>query len=451
MSYDFDLLTIGAGSGGVAGSRRAASYGAKVAIVEDVRIGGTCVLRGCVPKKLLVYGVGYREALDDAVGFGWHVGEAALDWGRLIATKDRELDRLHRIYVDMLAKAGVTMIGGRARLVDSHTVEVAGRRITAQRIMIATGGHATRPAIPGAEHGIDSDRALDLPRLPASVAIVGGGYIAVEFAGIFANAGVAVTLVLRGDAPLRGFDGEVRAHVAEEMARRGVRLMTGRRPMALAVDGDQRRLTLDDGTELVAGEVMFATGRAPNTRDLGLEAAGVALGGRGEVLVDAASRTNQPHIFAVGDVTDRLALTPVAIAEARAVAESCFNANPMIVDHRFVPTAVFGRPEVGTVGLGEEAALAAGHALDVYTARFRPMRNTISGRADRTLIKLVVDRPTDRVLGCHMVGPDAAEIVQGLAVALTCGATKAQFDRTIGLHPSAAEEFVTMRDPRRVG
>lgn len=448
MAYEFDLLTIGAGSGGVAGSRRAAAYGPRVGIIEEARIGGTCVLRGCVPKKLLIYGVDIADTLADAAGFGWSIDGASLDWRKLIAAKDAELDRLHGIYVSMLDKAGVARIEGRGVLVDPHTVQVGDRRVTAERILIATGGWPTVPDIPGKELMITSNEALDLKNLPERIVIYGAGYIAVEFAGIFRAAGCTVDLVFRGDQVLRGFDGEVRAHLTDALAARGINLLLGRTIASVAEEGAARRVTLSDGSVILAGQVMAATGRAPNTKGLGLEAVGVQTGAQGEIIVDNWSRTSVPSIYAVGDVTNRFNLTPVAIAEARAVAETLYNHNPMSVFENIVPTAVFSRPEVGTVGLSEEAALAAGHTLDIYTTRFRPMKNTISGRAERTFMKLVVDQPSQRVLGAHMVGPDAAEIVQGLAVALTCGATKQQFDRTIGLHPSAAEEFVTLRDKR---
>jgi glutathione reductase (NADPH) len=448
MAYDFDLLTIGAGSGGVAGSRRAASYGPRVGIIEEARIGGTCVLRGCVPKKLLIYGVDIADTLADAAGFGWSIDGASLDWAKLVAAKDAELDRLHGIYISMLDKAGVKRIEGRGVLIDPHTVQVGEQRFTAERIMIATGGWPTLPDVPGKELAITSNEALDLKSLPERIVIFGAGYIAVEFAGIFRAAGCAVDLVFRGDQVLRGFDGEVRTHLTESLAARGINLLSGRTITDIAEEGAARRVTLSDGSVVLAGQVMFATGRAPNTKGLGLEAVGVETGAQGEIIVDSQSRTSVPNIYAVGDVTNRFNLTPVAIAEARAVAETLYNNNPMNVFENVVPSAVFSRPEVGTVGLSEEAALAAGHTLDIYTTRFRPMKNTISGRGERIFMKLVVDQPTQRVLGAHMVGPDSAEIIQGLAVALTCGATKQQFDRTIGLHPSASEEFVTMRDKR---
>ena len=444
--FDFDLFTIGAGSGGVAGSRRAGSYGAKVGIAESVRIGGTCVLRGCVPKKLLVYGAEFVDAFEDSAGFGWRLGERHFDWAQLISAKDKELDRLHGIYVNLLKGANVAIFEGHARLVDPHTVEVAGKRVTAAHIIIATGARPVMPQIPGIEHAISSDEALDLKALPKRVIIVGGGYIAMEFAGIFGTLGSKVTVAIRKEQVLRGFDHDVRAALTEELTQRGIEI----RPRTRLARIDKRDHGLvastTDGAEIAADQILFATGRRPNVGNLGLEEVGVTLGEAGMVSVDAHSRTAVPHIYAIGDVTDRLNLTPVAIAEGRAIAETLFNNNPMTVDHRNVATAVFSQPPVGTVGLTEEDARKQVGAVDVYRARFRPMKGTLSGRKERTLMKLVVDRKTDRVLGCHMVGRDAPEITQGLAIALQCGATKRQFDRTIGIHPTAAEEFVTMRD-----
>jgi glutathione reductase (NADPH) len=444
--YDFDLFTIGAGSGGVAGSRRAGSYGARVAIAESVRVGGTCVLRGCVPKKLLVYGAEFADAFEDAAGFGWTLGERRFDWARLIAAKDKELDRLHGIYIDLLKSANVAILEGHARLVEPHTVEIAGKRHTAAHIMIATGAWPEMPQIPGIEHVITSNEALDLKALPKRVLIVGGGYIAVEFAGIFGTLGAAVTVAIRAEQVLRGFDQDIRAALGEEMAARGIQIRA--RTQLARIDKMAAGLaaTTRDGAEIVADMIMYATGRRPNTANLGLEGVGVRLNEAGAVVVDHASRTAVPHIYAIGDVTDRLNLTPVAIAEGRAVAETLFNDNPMTVDHHNVPTAVFSQPPVGTVGLSEHAAREKVGAVDIYRTRFRPMKYTLSGRKERTMMKLVVDRKTDRVLGCHMVGRDAAEIAQGLGIALQCGATKRQFDRTIGIHPTSAEEFVTLRD-----
>jgi glutathione reductase (NADPH) len=448
MEYDFDLVTLGAGSGGVAASRRAGSYGAKVAICESVRVGGTCVLRGCVPKKLLVYGSHFREELEDARGFGWTIGESTFDWGKLIAAKDRELDRLNAIYLRLLRDSGVKVLDGRGTIVDAHTIEVAGQRVTAKHILIATGGWPSLPQLPGIEHAITSNEALDLPALPGRVVIVGGGYIAVEFAGIFHGAGAHVDIVLRADSILRGFDQDIRSNLREQMTKRGIsiRCETLVRSIEKEPDGSLS-VRLAGGEMLEADVVLYATGRAPNTKGLGLEAVGVKLDHKGAVIVDEWSRTSVPSIFAVGDVTDRINLTPVAISEGRAFAETTFNDRPIKVDHHGVASAVFSQPPVGTVGLSEEQARLAHASVDIYRSRFRPMKHTLSGRDEQTMMKLVVDRATDRVLGVHMVGADAPEIIQGLAIALKCGATKAQLDSTIGIHPTAAEEFVTMRDP----
>ena len=446
-TFDFDLFTIGAGSGGVAGSRRSASYGARVAICEAGRVGGTCVLRGCVPKKLLVHGAHVAEELEDARGFGWTIGEAKLDWARLVEAKDRELDRLNGIYVRMLRDAGVTLIEGFARILDPHTVEVAGKRYTARHVLIATGSRPVRPDIPGKELGISSDEALSLPYVPRRVLVVGGGYIGVEFAGIWRAAGAEVTLSLRGDNVLRGFDQDVRESVAEGMQKRGIKLLRETVLRSVAREGDGLSVRLAGGEIVETDVVLFATGRAPNTEGLGLEALGMALDDVHAIQVDSYSRTSVPSIFAVGDVTDRINLTPVAIAEARAVAETLFRDRPTEMDHENVPSAVFSQPPVGTVGLPEHEARRRYGKVDVYRARFRPMKHTLSGRDERTMMKLIVDRATQRVIGAHMVGSDAPEIIQGVAIAVKCGATKAQFDATVGIHPTAAEEFVTMRDP----
>ncbi len=444
--YDFDLFTIGAGSGGVAGSRRAGAYGAKVGIAESVRIGGTCVLRGCVPKKLLVYGAEFTDAFEDSVGFGWSLGERHFDWAKLIAAKNKELDRLHGIYVNLLKGANVAIFEGHARLVDPHTVEVAGKRVTAERIMIASGAKPEMLDVPGIEHAISSDQALDLPALPKRVLIVGGGYIALEFAGIFGTLGSKVTLAIRAEQILRHFDHDVRLALTEELTARGIEIRAHTHVTRIDKRGDGLVASLKDGTTLAVDVILYATGRTPNTGALGLDEIGVKRRESGAIVVDEAQRTSVPHIYAIGDVTDRLNLTPVAIAEGRAIAETLFNRNPMTVDHHNVATAVFSQPPVGTVGLAEHMAREKVGPVDVYRTRFRPMKYTLSGRQERTMMKLVVDRNTDRVLGCHMVGRDAPEIIQGLAIALQCGATKRQFDRTIGIHPTAAEEFVTMRD-----
>src|SRR5579863_6159995 len=380
--FDFDLFTIGAGSGGVAGSRRAGSYGAKVAICESVRVGGTCVLRGCVPKKLLVYGAEFADAFEDSAGYGWTLGERRFDWAKLIAAKNKELDRLEGIYVNMLRSSHVKIIEGVGKLVDPHTVEVDGKAYTAQHIMIATGAWPEMPRIPGIEHVITSNEALDLPTLPKRILIVGGGYIAVEFAGIFQTLGAEVTVMIRADKLLRGFDGDIRTNLGEEMSARGVRILAG--TQLARIDKGQGSLTATclDGTKIEVDRVMYATGRRPNTATLGLAEVGVQVNKVSAVAVDENSRTTVPNIYAVGDVTDRLNLTPVAIAEARALAETLFNNNPMTVSHQNVPSAVFSQPPVGTVGLSEEAARKTHGAIDVYRTRFRPMKFTLSGRQE---------------------------------------------------------------------
>ena len=443
--YDFDLFTIGAGSGGVAGSRRAASYGAKVALAENSRIGGTCVMRGCVPKKLLVYGAQFADAFEDAEGYGWEVAPPRFDWATLIANKNKELDRLEGIYRNLLKDC--TLYEAHATLEDAHTIALSnGKRVTAEKIMIATGSHPVTPPIPGIEHVISSNEALELPKLPRHIIIVGGGYIALEFANIFSTLKSEVTLVIRGEEVLNGFDDDVRVDIAKEMRQRGVVIHT--RTELARIDKIQDGYTVHTkaGAELSADLVMYATGRKPNIKGMGLEEVGVALHRDGRVVVDEWSLTSVPNIYAIGDVTDRLNLTPVAIAEGRAIAETLYNKNPMTISHDNVATAVFSQPPIGTVGLSERRAREKGHTLDIYRTRFRPMKNILAGRDERTMMKLVVDRPTQKVLGIHMVGADAPEIIQCLAVAITCGATKQQFDRTMAVHPTAAEEFVTLRD-----
>jgi len=444
--YDFDLLTIGAGSGGVASSRRAGTYGARVAICEELRVGGTCVLRGCVPKKLLVYGAQFADAFADAEGFGWTVPPAEFDWPKLIAAKDKEIGRLSQIYINMLNNSSVEIINGHAALADAHTVEVAGRNYTAENILIATGSWPETPDIPGIEHVISSNEALDLEKLPRRIVIVGGGYIAVEFAGIFSGFGSEVVELIRRPELLYGFDDDIRVALGEEMRLRGVDIR-GRTQVA-QIDKTARGylVTTTAGNTIETDLVMYATGRRPNTKGMGLAEVGVRINEAGAVIVDEWQRSSVPNIYAIGDVTDRINLTPVAIAEGRAIAETLYNNNPTKMDHTHVPSAVFSQPPIGAVGLTEERACREYGEVDVYMARFKPMKNTLSGREERTLMKLVVDANTDRVLGCHMLGPDAPEIIQGLAVAVKCGATKRQFDQTVGIHPSAAEEFVTMRE-----
>jgi glutathione reductase (NADPH) len=446
--YDFDMITLGAGSGGVASSRRAGSYGAKVAIIEEIRVGGTCVLRGCVPKKLLVYGALFADAFADAAGFGWTVAPPSFDWPALIAAKNNELDRLEQIYINMLNNSGVAIIEGRGVIIDPHTVQVAGRHYTAETILIATGGHPTVPDIPGIEHVISSNEALDLPALPRRIVIVGGGYIAVEFAGIFRGFGSEVVELIRREELLFGFDDDIRVALAQEMRGRGIEIHA--RTQVARIEKAPREgysVYTTSGQEISADLVMYATGRGPNTKGLGLDAVGVMINENGAVLVDEWQKTSVPNIYAVGDVTDRMNLTPVAIAEGRAIAETLYNNNPIRMDHDNVPTAVFSNPPLGTVGLTEEEARREyGDDVDIYWTRFKPMKNTLSGRDERTYMKLVVDGKSERVLGCHMLGVDAPEIIQGLAIAVKCGASKRMFDQTVGIHPSAAEEFVTLRD-----
>lgn len=448
--YDYDMITIGAGSGGVAASRRASSYGARVAICEESRVGGTCVIRGCVPKKLLVYASEYQSTFEDAAGFGWTVGDSFLDWGRLIERKNQEINRLNGIYIRMLRDARVDLLEGRAVVVDAHTVKVGDKQVTAEHLLIATGSRPFLPKIPGIEYAITSNEALDLPKLPGRITIVGGGYIGVEFAGIFSTLGVKVTMVIRGDTVLRGFDDDIRSTLTNEMRKRGIEI----RCETLIADIEKRsdgtlNLMTKSGDTLEADAVMYATGRVPNTNGMGLQEAGVQLDDVGAVTVLPNSRSvSVPNIYAVGDCTNRMNLTPVAIAEGRAVVEGLFNNRSMTVDHSHVPSAVFSQPPVGTVGLSEREARHRFGQVDVYVTSFRPMKHTLSGRDERVMMKLVVDEASGKVVGLHMVGADAPEIVQGFALAIRLGATKANFDATVGIHPSAGEEFFTLRDKR---
>jgi glutathione reductase (NADPH) len=444
--YDFDMFTIGAGSGGVASSRRAGSYGARVAICEELRVGGTCVLRGCVPKKLLVYGAQFADAFADAAGFGWTVPMPSFDWPALIEAKDKEIGRLSQIYINMLNNSGVEIINGRGVVVDPHTIEVDGRSYTAENILVAVGGWPETPQIPGIEHVISSNEALDLPTLPKRIVIVGGGYIAVEFAGIFNGFGSEVVEIIRREQVLRGFDEDLRVYLGEEMRGRGIDIRGNTQIARIDKTAGGYTVTTTTGDKVETDCVMYATGRKPNTEGLGLAEIGVEMEENGAIVVDEWQRSTVKNIYAIGDVTDRINLTPVAIAEGRAIAETLYNNNPMRMDHADVPSAVFSNPPIGTVGLTEEEARRRYGDIDVYQSRFRPMKNTLSGRGERSFLKLLVDARTDRVVGCHMLGPDAPEIAQGLAIAVKCGATKAQFDQTIGIHPSAAEEFVTMRE-----
>ncbi|MBH3366851.1 glutathione-disulfide reductase [Pseudomonas carnis] len=449
MAYDFDLYVIGAGSGGVRAARFAAGFGAKVAVAESRYLGGTCVNVGCVPKKLLVYGAHFAEDFEQASGFGWSLGEANFDWATLIANKDREINRLNGIYRNLLVNSGVTLHEGHARLVDAHQVEINGERFTARHILIATGGWPQIPEIPGREHAIGSNEAFFLKELPKRVLVVGGGYIAVEFAGIFHGLGAQTSLLYRGDLFLRGFDGSVRKHLQEELTKRGLDLQFNADIERIDKQADgSLKATLKDGRVLEADCVFYATGRRPMLDNLGLENTGVKLDERGFVAVDDLYQTAEPSILAIGDVIGRVQLTPVALAEGMAVARRLFKPEQYrAVDYANIATAVFSLPNIGTVGLTEEDARKNGHNVQIFESRFRPMKLTLTDCQEKTLMKLVVDADTDKVLGCHMVGPDAGEIVQGLAIALKAGATKQHFDETIGVHPTAAEEFVTMRTP----
>ena len=443
---DYDLFVIGGGSGGVRASRVSASYGARVAVAEERWFGGTCVNVGCIPKKLFSYAAHFAEAFHDAAAYGWTVGEPSFDWTTLRANKDREIARLNGIYEKLLANAGVEILRGRARLLDAHTVEIGGRRCSARHILVATGSKSVSPPIPGSELGITSDAAFFLERLPESALVVGGGYIAVEFASIFNGLGVQTALAYRGERLLRGFDRELGEKLAEELRRKGIEVLLKTDPAKLARKGGGIEATLRDGSVREAGLVMFATGRKPNTQDLGLEAAGVALGPDGAVRVDAHSKSSVDSIHAIGDVTNRINLTPVATAEGMALAKTLFRNEPTVMDYDNVPTAIFAHPNVATVGLSEEQARERHGKVDIYRTSFRSLLHTLTDNQERIFMKLVVDAASQRVLGAHMIGPDAGEVIQGIAIAVKLGATKAQFDATIGIHPTAAEEFVTLRE-----
>ena len=443
--FDYDLFVIGAGSGGVRASRIAAGYGARVAICEESRVGGTCVIRGCVPKKLLVFASQFSESFAESEGYGWGAPASAFSWPRLISAKDAEIDRLNSIYHSLLDNAGVTLHRGRGRLIDEHTVEVDDQRFSAERILIAAGGRPWVPDIPGRELAITSDEAFHLDDLPGRVLIAGAGYIAVEFAGIFNGLGSDVTVAYRRDQILRGFDGDIRRVVEAGMRGRGIRFEYQCAPARLEKTQNGIKVTFSDDRTETFDTVMMATGRAPYTGDLGLELAGVATGAGGRIEVDRYSRTSVRNIFAVGDVTDRMALTPVALMEGHAFADTEFGGRDRPVDHANTPAAVFSQPPVGTVGLSEEEARTAGHEVVIYRSEFTPMKYTLSGRKEKGLMKLVVDGANDRVVGCHVVGPDAPEILQGFAVAVRAGLSKADWDRTIGIHPTSAEELVTLR------
>jgi glutathione reductase (NADPH) len=452
MKFDFDLFTIGGGSGGVRASRVSAGYGARVAIAESGRFGGTCVNVGCIPKKLFAYAAHWREDFEIAAGFGWTVGEPRFDWARLLANKDREIARLNGVYERVLSLAGVQIMRGRATVHDPHAVEIDGRRFSAKHILIATGSWPTVPEIPGREHAITSNEAFHLGRLPRRALLIGGGYIAVEFASIFHGLGVETTLSCRRKRLLNGFDEEIRERLGEEMAAKGVKLHFGAEPRRIAKRHDGSfEVQFSDGSREQTDLVMCATGRHPNSTNLGLEAAGVKLAPDGEVMVDKFSNTSVDSIHAIGDLTNRVNLTPVATAEAMWLARTLFGNQPTAVDHDSVPTAIFANPNVATVGLSEERAREKFGAVDVYKTSFRALKLTLGEKKERTFMKLVVDRASGVVVGAHMIGADAGEVIQGIAIAVKLGATKAQFDATIGIHPTAAEEFVTLRERTSIG
>jgi glutathione reductase (NADPH) len=443
--YDYDLFVIGAGSGGMRAARLASGHGIRVAIAEERYLGGTCVNVGCVPKKLLVYAAQFRDGFDAAAGFGWTVGASTFNWPSLIANKNKEIDRLHNVYNNLLQKSGVSIITGRVQVLDAHTVAVNGKEYTAERILIATGGWPFVPDIPGKQHIVTSNDMFFLEQLPKRTIIVGGGYIAVEFAGILHGLGVETTICHRGHKLLSGFDEDIRDFLAHEMAKKGIKLLFNADIEAIESAGDSFKVRLIDGSKISTGLVMYATGRTPNSTGFGLEGLGVNLDSEHAIIVNSDYQTNVPSVYALGDVTNRVNLTPVAIAEGIALVNKLYVNQPRPVDYDNIPTAVFSQPPIGTVGLTEAQAHEIYPDIDIYSASFTPMKNTLSGKDEKTLMKMVVVRSTDLVVGMHMVGTDAPEIIQGMAVAILAGATKAIFDSTIGIHPTAAEEFVTLQ------
>tara|TARA_E500000075_G_scaffold130806_1_gene140259 strand:- start:193 stop:1548 length:1356 start_codon:yes stop_codon:yes gene_type:complete len=448
-NYDYDLIVIGAGSGGVRASRISASHGARVAVIEEDRPGGTCVIRGCVPKKLLVYGASFAHEASDAQGFGWHIEGLSHSWSSLIAAKDAEINRLEGIYRRLLETAGVDLIAGSATLSGPHEVSVGGKTLTAKTILVAVGGTPTILDIPGMmDYAISSNEALDLEELPETIIIHGGGYIALEFAGIFAALGCKTHLIYRSNYPLRGFDENVREHIAKCLPGRGITLHPETSITKVEKTQTLLEISLDNGTMITANQLLSATGRKPNTASLGLGEIGVEMGEAGQIKVTEDSQTTVPSIYAIGDVTDRVNLTPVALGEGHAFADSLYGNRPRKMSYDMIASAVFSQPPISCVGMTESEATDKGIDVVVFESRFRAMKNTISGRSEQSYMKLVVDQKTDRVLGAHMVGPDCAEIMQGIAIAMKMGATKSDFDATVGIHPTAAEEFVTMRTPR---
>ena len=446
--HDVDLFVIGAGSGGVRAARVAASHGARVMAAEEYRVGGTCVIRGCVPKKLLVYASRFSQEFEDAGGYGWTVPDPTFHWSALIANKDREIARLEAAYAATLERYNVALVKSRAVLEDAHTVRLAtGASVRAKTILISTGAWPHMgPSIPGLEHAISSNEAFHLPELPRRILVQGGGYIAVEFACIFAGLGSEVTLIYRGENILRGFDDDVREHLRNEMRNRGITVTCGHTVTEIQKAGEEFGTRLSDNSTIKSDRVMFAIGRHPNVSGFGLERLGIKISSHGGIEVDEFSRTSVSNIYAVGDVTNRVNLTPVAIREGHAFADTVFGGKPTPVDHTNVPTAVFSEPEIGVIGLTETQARERLAKLDVYKTTFRPMKATLSGRNTRTFMKLLVDGTTDRVVGCHIVGPDAGELIQVVGIAVKMGATKADFDATMAVHPTAAEELVTMRE-----
>lgn len=449
MSFDYDLFVIGGGSGGVRAARVAAATGARVGLAEEFRMGGTCVIRGCVPKKLMVFASGYSQLMDDAAAYGWDVTAGAFDWSEFRGKLHAELDRLEGIYRKLLGNSGVNIHDARASLLDPHTVSLSsGETVTAKHILIATGGYPTKPDIPGAEHAITSNEFFSLETMPRRALVIGGGYIASEFAGILNGLGVETTQFYRGDQILRGFDDEARKLISDSMIEQGIDLRLGTNAVSIEKSEGGYRVLATDGQEDHYDQVIFATGRTPNTAELGLEALGVKLGRSGEIVVDDYSQTAVPSIYAVGDVTNRVNLTPVAIREGMAFVETVFKGNPTKVDHDLIPSAVFTQPEFGTVGLSEEAARAQG-PIEVYATTFKPMNHSFAGRDDRVLMKLVVAADTRKVLGCHIVSDNAGELIQMVGIAVKMGATKEDFDRTVAVHPTISEELVTMKEPVR--
>ncbi|MEO0372225.1 MAG: glutathione-disulfide reductase [Pseudomonadota bacterium] len=449
MAFDYDLFVIGGGSGGVRAARVASATGAKVGIAEDDRYGGTCVIRGCVPKKLMVFASEYPSAMEDARAYGWNVENGGFSWDHFKTKLESELDRLEEVYRNMLKGSGVTVYDARGKIADPHSVTLStGETVTAKHILVATGGHPVRPDMPGAEHGLVSDDMFHLDKLPDHLLIIGGGYIACEFACIMNGLGVKVCQYYRGAQILRGFDEEARGLIAEEMIQNGVDLRLGTNIIEMEKIDSGIRVKATNGSEMVFDQVMFATGRDPNTADMGLEEAGVELGRRGQIIVDEYSQTKVPSIYAIGDVTDRVNLTPVAIREGMAFVETVFKGNPTPVDHDLIPTAIFTQPEMGTVGLSEEEARDI-EPIHVYATSFKPMQQSFAGRPDRVLMKLIVSQETGKVLGCHIVAPAAGEMIQLAGIAVKMGATKEDFDRTVAVHPTMSEEIVTLKEPVR--